>query len=69
MKSPKIYFYDTGLAAYLLDIEKEKHLYSHPLRGNLFENLVVNELIKHRYNNGKKTIFVFIEMAHRKKLT
>jgi predicted AAA+ superfamily ATPase len=68
IKSPKIYFYDTGLAAYLLDIEKEKHLHSHPLRGNLFENLVVNELIKHRYNNGKKNNLCFYRDGSQKEI-
>jgi len=55
VKSPKIYFYDVGLAAYLLGIEVETHLENHPLRGNLFENLVLMEVLKYRYNNGKKS--------------
>lgn len=54
VKSPKIYFYDVGLAAYLLGIEKESYLENHPLRGNLFENLVLMEILKYRYNCGKK---------------
>lgn len=54
VKSPKIYFYDVGLAAYLLGIEKESHLDNHPLRGNLFENLVLMEVLKYRFNRGKK---------------
>lgn len=54
VKSPKIYFYDTGLAAYLLGIEESSHLESHPIRGNLFENLVVMEFLKYRFNQGKK---------------
>ena len=55
VKSPKIYFYDVGLAAYLLGIEEEFHLENHPLRGNLFENLVLMEILKYRFNNGKKS--------------
>lgn len=53
IKSPKIYFYDTGLACFLLGIEYEQQLSTHPLRGNIFENLVVLEFIKNRYNKGK----------------
>ena len=53
VKSPKLYFYDTGLACFLLGIENEKHLSSHPLRGPLFENLVVLEFYKEFYNRGK----------------
>lgn len=52
IKSPKLYFYDTGLASRLLGIEKTTHVLHHPLRGNLFENLVVGEFIKYRYNRG-----------------
>jgi predicted AAA+ superfamily ATPase len=52
IKSPKLHFYDVGLAAHLLDIENPKQLISHSLRGNLFENFVVSELIKFRFNQG-----------------
>lgn len=51
-KSPKLYFYDTGLASHLLDIENVQHLENHPLKGNLFENLIVTEFLKERFNNG-----------------
>lgn len=54
IKSPKIYFYDTGLAAYLLGIETETHLENFPLRGNLFENMVLMEFLKYQFNKGKK---------------
>jgi len=53
IKSPKLYFYDIGLASFLLGITAKRHLFNHPLRGNLFENLVVLELIKYRLNSGK----------------
>jgi len=53
IKSPKLYFYDVGLASYLLGIENLTHLESHPLRGNLFENLVIAEILKFRFNQGK----------------
>jgi len=50
IKSPKIYFIDTGLLAYLLGISDEKELKQHHLRGGIFENLVISEFLKHRYN-------------------
>lgn len=52
IKSPKIYFTDTGLACYLLGIDNVKQLTKDPLFGNLFENWVVIELMKARYNQG-----------------
>ena len=52
VKTPKLYFTDVGLAAYLLGIEAVEHLSHHPLRGSLFENMVVMELIKARTNQG-----------------
>lgn len=52
IKSPKLYFNDVGLACYLLDIQNIKQLARDPLRGALFENLAILELIKFRYNQG-----------------
>lgn len=54
IKAPKLYFYDVGLASYLLGAENELHINRHPLRGNLFENLVVIEALKYRYHRGKR---------------
>ena len=54
IKSPKLYFYDVGLASFLLGIENKKHIEVHPLRGNLFENLVIIEILKYRHNQGKR---------------
>lgn len=51
-KMPKIYFYDTGLACFLLGIENEKILKVHHMRGALFENIAICELIKRSYNRG-----------------
>jgi predicted AAA+ superfamily ATPase len=58
-KTPKMYFHDTGLAAYLLGIADEKQLQTHPLRGALFENMVINEMLKERYNAGKDNNLYF----------
>ncbi|MBL6989189.1 MAG: ATP-binding protein [Bacteriovoracaceae bacterium] len=52
VKSPKIYFVDPGLATYLLGINDLNQLSRDPLRGQLFENLVVLEFIKHQFNKG-----------------
>jgi predicted AAA+ superfamily ATPase len=54
VKTPKLYFYDTGLAIRLLGIESALQLPTHPLRGCLFENWVVSELYKGRFNRGLK---------------
>ncbi len=59
IKSPKIYFYDTGLAAHLLGIEKIEHIESHPLRGNLFENIVIADILKERYHNALRNNLYF----------
>lgn len=50
IKAPKIYFYDTGLVCYLLGIRNPQELDTHPMRGVIFENLVVCEFLKHQYN-------------------
>ena len=59
IKSPKLYFYDVGLAAYLLGAENELHINRHPLKGNLFENMVIIEALKYRYNRGKRSNLYF----------
>ncbi len=51
VKSPKLYFYDTGLVCYLLGIHNPKQLNSHPLIGAIFESYVFSELWKSYYNN------------------
>ncbi len=53
IKSPKLYFYDPGLACHLLGIESRDMLISHYSRGGLFESMVLIDLIKRRYNIGK----------------
>lgn len=55
IKSPKLYFYDTGLACYLLAIEAAKNLINHAQRGALFENYIINELLKTRLNQGLRS--------------
>lgn len=53
IKTPKLYFHDTGLAANLLGIDRPGQLAVHPLRGALFENLVASELIKRYRHHGR----------------
>ena len=52
VKSPKLYFNDPGLACYLIDIESPQQLDRDKMRGAIFENMIVMEAIKHRYNMG-----------------
>ena len=63
IKSPKLYFYDVGLASFLLGIESELHLSRHPLRGNLFENLLMMETLKFRFNRGLRSNLSFYRDA------
>lgn len=53
IKAPKLYFLDTGLASFLLGITRADQIFSHPLKGALFETYVFSELLKARYNRGK----------------
>lgn len=52
-KTPKLYFYDTGLAAFLLGINTEQQMDFHPLRGSLFENMIIADMMKQGFNHGK----------------
>lgn len=59
VKMPKLYFYDTGLAAALLGIENSQQLELNPFRGALFENFVILDLIKQRFNQAKASNLFF----------
>lgn len=58
-KSHKLYFYDVGLASYLLGIENVRQMQRDPLRGNLFENMVVLEFLKRRYEDASQANLYF----------
>ncbi len=58
-KTPKLFFYDTGLAAYLLGIDSAEQMNTHSARPALFETLIVTELLKERWNNGKTNNLYF----------
>ncbi|MBL7776570.1 MAG: ATP-binding protein [Saprospiraceae bacterium] len=59
VKSPKLYFYDTGLVCNLLGIREAEQVAVHPLRGGLFENMAISELLKNRWNRGERADFYF----------
>lgn len=59
IKSPKIYFYDTGLVCSLLRIADKDMVSTHYLYGSLFENLVISEMIKYKYHKGEKPNIYF----------
>ena len=59
VKTPKLYFWDVGLAVRLLGIESASQLATHPLRGALFENWVIVELAKGRFNRGQRSNLYF----------
>jgi predicted AAA+ superfamily ATPase len=54
VKTPKLYFYDTGVACSLLNIIQVEQIATHFLRGALFENLVINEFVKKSLNTGQE---------------
>lgn len=58
-KTPKLYFHDTGLAAWLMGIRSEEQLSVHPLRGNLFENMVINDFQKYYFNRAERADLFF----------
>lgn len=59
IKSPKLYFYDTGLACYLLGIKNIEELDLSYMKGALFENIVVNQFVKDSYNRGEDPAIYF----------
>ncbi len=64
VKSPKIYFCDTGLAANLLGMETSEQAQRDPLRGGLYENLVILEFLKAKLNNGKRPELFYYRDTH-----
>lgn len=59
IKSPKIYFCDSGLLCYLLGIENSDSIVRHFLKGGIFESFVIGEFLKYRYNSGREADFYF----------
>lgn len=59
IKKPKLYFFDSGLVCYLLGIRTVEQLSTHPLRGQIFENMVVGDMLKNIYNKGQDNNLYF----------
>jgi predicted AAA+ superfamily ATPase len=59
VKTPKLYFYDTGLASVLLGLKSRDQVQLHFAKGALFENLIIADLMKNRYNMGTRPDFYF----------
>ncbi len=59
VKTPKLYFYDTGLLSHLLGLSSPEQVLQYYQRGALFENLAIAELVKNRWNNDRRTQFFF----------
>ncbi len=64
IRSPKIYFADVGLAAFLLGIHSPEQAARDPLRGGLYENLVIAEVIKGALNRGLRPEIFFYRDSH-----
>lgn len=64
VKSPKIYFTDTGLASFLLGIKSKEQVERDPLRGALYENMVILEILKNFYNKGERPELFFYRDTH-----
>lgn len=64
IKSPKIYFTDVGLAAFLLGIHTEQQASRDPLRGGLYENLIVSDIVKGALNKGIRPEIYFFRDSH-----
>lgn len=64
IKSPKLYFIETGLAAWLLGLETPTQVERDPLRGALFENMAVVDVLKERLNRGKEPSLFFYRDSH-----
>jgi len=63
-KTPKLYFYDSGLVSYLLGLKTSDQVFRDPLRGGLFENFVILEIIKIFLNMGLRPEIFFYRDSH-----
>ncbi len=59
VKSPKLYFYDTGLLCHLLDLNEANQIEHYHARGSLFENMIAAELMKNRFNDFRPASIYF----------
>jgi uncharacterized protein len=68
VKSPKLYFYDTGLACALLNIHTPEQLDAHFAKGALFENMAITELLKAKFNMGQTPAFYFWQDSNKREI-
>lgn len=68
VKSPKLYFFDTGVACSLLGIRAQDQVHLHYMKGSLFENLILNEFIKRNFNRGENRLPYFWQDNHGKEI-
>ncbi len=68
VKAPKLFFYDTGLLCNLLEMENEADVDRYFQRGSLFENMVVAEMHKQQFHQGKRLSFYFWQDSHRNEI-
>lgn len=68
IKSPKLYFFDTGVASSLLRIPDEKALRNYPLYGALFENFIISEIAKQFYHSGKQPLMYYYKESNGKEI-
>ncbi len=64
IKSPKLYFYDTGLLCFLLRINSPEQVLTHPMRGSIFENMIVSEIHKFYYSLAQEPPLYFWRDQH-----
>ncbi len=68
IKSPKLYFYDTGLLCFLLGITSAEHMENQTIKGHLFENMIIAELIKQQAHEQKNVQFYFWRDSNQKEI-
>jgi len=68
IKTPKVYFYDVGLCAYLNGVKREEHIGALPIKGSLFENFVIAEILKMNAHNSFKDEFYFFRDKNKKEV-
>jgi uncharacterized protein len=68
VKSPKLYFYDMGIACSLLGLRDESQINLHYLKGALFENLIINEFVKRNFHRGEHHLPYFWQDSQGKEI-
>lgn len=68
VKSPKLYFYDTGLACSILNISDPEQLDAHFAKGALFENMIIAEMLKHQLHQAQNPAFYFWQDSNRREI-